>query len=147
MMRALQTATSQIATTRDEPFELIIRYPIRFYESVFRALERYRRRRELNEFTFSVSLNHREFQSNTTEARFIRNVIATYDYSVGDKVRCLYALNESYCAKTVLRLVREFDRRARESICTRIFVVSPCIFYNWWKVSREMTETSTPSFE
>lgn len=108
------TNVSPSAYSNVSAMYLLVNDPTKFFEGMFESLRIYGKERGIEEFAFNVPLNPRDFASNTVEARFIRSVIANYDYDVGDRARCVYILNRNNCGESVLRLLRDFDSKRDE---------------------------------
>jgi len=88
----------------------ILQDPLNFFLSIYDELEAYYQNHGLSSFVFTIPLNPKKFKNDTAENSFIRNVLSRYDYNIGDRVKCLFVLdNDQSFDSSVYKLLRDFN--------------------------------------
>lgn len=78
-----------------------------FFDAVFSCLRRFEAKHGVNAFAFGLKLNPRS--TDGAEARFIQRMLTDYGFAIGDRARCLFALDASNVRTTRFVLARDFS--------------------------------------
>lgn len=113
LVRTLQTnllryvlASNFSENSKHGAFRVIVKDVRGFFGAVFSSLRRFEAKHGVDAFAFGLKLNPRS--TDGAEARFIQRTLTDYSFAIGDRARCLFALDASDVRTTRFVLARDF---------------------------------------
>lgn len=116
VLRYVRHLSSSLSPSCDSSFEggafrLIVEDVGSFFGAIFSSLRRYETLHDINSFTFGIKLNPRS--TDGVEARFIQQTLTNYNFTIGERVQCLFVLDKRDPGATVFKIARDFARNDR----------------------------------